>query len=194
MNFSPSLCTCIDLSIGYTGRQSMWDKIALLTLNPFSIFFFSFFWLYEIDKLVRLSVSKTLQSLDIPPSFLELKEELIYSFAWDTHSHLDSSKKNKKWEKYWVQKKGDQCFVMGVFQTLCNLYTFVFFMVSFLYCSFAFRVEKGHVGYVELLLAHPLLLKLLKMDKNEEFMRSWNVRIIFLEKHTLWFFFVSPLP
>jgi hypothetical protein len=43
-------------------------------------------------------------------------------------------------------------------------------------------------------LAHPLLLKLLKMDKNEEFMRSWNVRIIFLEKHTLWFFFVSPLP
>ncbi len=63
---------------------------------------------------MRLSVSKTLQSLDIPPSFLELKEELIYNFAWDTHSHLDSSKENKKWEKYWVQKKGDQCLVMGV--------------------------------------------------------------------------------
>jgi hypothetical protein len=56
--------------------------------------------------------------------------------------------------------------MMGVFKHFV-IYTHLssswFF---FLHCSFAFKVEKGHVGYVELLLAHPsLLLKLLKMEK-----------------------------
>jgi hypothetical protein len=49
-------------------------------------------------------------------------------------------------------KERGSMFGDGCVQTLCNLYTFVFFMVFFLHCSFAFRVEKGHV---ELLLAHP---------------------------------------
>lgn len=62
-------------------------------------------------------------------------------------------KKKQEMRKILGTKERGSMFGDGSVQTLCNLYTFVFFMVFFLYCSFAFRVEKGHVGYVELLLA-----------------------------------------
>jgi hypothetical protein len=78
------------------GRQSMWDKSCAPYIKSLFPFFISFFWLYKKDKLVRLSVSKTLQSLDIPPSFVELKRGTYLELCLGHRNAFIFFKTNKK--------------------------------------------------------------------------------------------------